>query len=114
MCLTCHLNWSLKLQVSSKGSACNTFGSSHMCCVSQEEEEKSSLIPQLLLLSYLEAASPGSMLPGWQPGCLPNLNHVLLEGERRKLLGPCLSTLGIQRKMTALPEGMRAGMSSQV
>lgn len=32
MCLTCHLNWSFKLQVSSKGSACNTFGSSHMQC----------------------------------------------------------------------------------
>lgn len=84
-----------------------------MCCVSQEEEE-SSLIPQLLFLAYLEAASPGSVLPGWQPGCLPNLNHVLLEGERRKLLGLCLCTLGIQGKMTALPEGMRAGMFSQV
>lgn len=92
MCLTCHLNWSFKLQVSSKGSACNTFGSSHICSVSQEEEE-SSLIPQLLFLAYLEAASPGSMLPGWQPGCLPNLSHVLLEGETRKLLGPCLCTL---------------------
>lgn len=67
-----------------------------MCSVSQEEEEESSLIPQLLFLANLEAASPGSMLPGWQPGCLPNLSHVLLEGERRKLLGPCLCTLGIQ------------------
>lgn len=112
MCLTCHLNWSFKLQASSKGSACNTFGSSHMCCVSQEEE--SSLIPQLLFPVYLEAASPGSILPGWQPGCLPNLSHVSLEGERRKLLGLCLCTFGIQRKMTALPEGMRSGMFSQV
>ena len=68
--------------LSSKGSACNTFGSSHVCSVSQEE---SSLTPQLPFLAYLEAASPGSVLPGQQPGCLPSLSHVLLKGGRRKL-----------------------------
>lgn len=77
-------NLLFKLQISSKGSACNTFGISHVCSVSWEEE--SSLTPQLPFLVYLEAASPGSVLPGQQPGCLPNLGHVLLEGARRRKL----------------------------
>lgn len=67
-------NLCFKSQISSKGSACNTFGSSHACSVSHREEE-SSLTPQLPFLAYLEAASPGSVLSGQQPGCLPNLSH---------------------------------------
>lgn len=54
-------NLCFKLQVSSKGSACSTFGSSHVCSVSREEE--SSLTPQMPFLAHLVAASPGSVLP---------------------------------------------------
>lgn len=54
-------NLRFKLQMSSKGSACSTFGSSHVCSVSRQEE--SSFTPQLPFLAHLVAASPGSVLP---------------------------------------------------
>lgn len=81
-----------KLQISSKPSAWNTLGSSCVCSVSWEE---GSLAPQLPFLAPLEAASPEAVLPGQQPGCVPSLRQILLEGEMRKLLGSCLYSLGI-------------------
>lgn len=57
-------NLCFKLQISSKGSACYAFGSSHVC-----------LTPQLPFWAFLEAAP------------LPTLRHVSLEAERRKVFG---------------------------
>lgn len=103
-------NLCFRLQLSSKGSACNTLGSSHVCSVSQRKRAAllPSCLPWLIQRQHLLGLW---VLPGHQAGSLPSPSHVLLEGGRRKLLESCLRTLGIQRgKMTALPEAAFTGL----